>query len=666
MQDKKFFQPFKEIKKVNRDNQFLGDFSAIVTIDKNSEDDKNFIGSAVDKKRLAIFLSFIFLLISALFLRIFYLQIIKGDYYLGIAEGNRIKIEIIKAKRGVIYDKNLKQIVFNRPNFSLVIIPNLFFNEFCQIKKNEDCDEFCHVEKRKYCKDSALNFIIELFQNKEYNENFINNLKLNLSKLNIESKQETILNENIAYQDALNLKNSIQNIDWLDLKIDSMREYLPLVSMSHWIGYTGRISPEELEIFENEDYLLNDYIGKTGVEKYYEKKLKGNDGKKEIEVNALGEEKEIMSITFPENGLNLRLTIDYELQEEIENIIKRQLVKIKKHKAAVVAIDPRNGEILTLVSLPSFLSNDFAYKIETEKYQSLLNDIDKPLFHRAVMGEYPSGSIIKPVIAVAALEEGIITRHTSFLSTGGISIGGWFFPDWQSGGHGSVNVRKAIANSVNTFFYIVGGGYNNFNGLGIEKMKEYEEKFGLNNKTGIDLPYEARGFLPTKDWKKETRGEDWYIGDTYNLAIGQGDLLITPLQAAVFTSIIANGGIYYRPHLLKKILNEDGKIIKEIKPEIVRENFISKKNLHIVAMGMRDCVTYGSCRWLADLPVKAAGKTGTAQHSKDKYPHAWFTCFAPFDNPEIVLAVLIEEGEGGSKIAAPIAKEILKWYFNKN
>ena len=491
-------------------------------------------------------------------------------------------------------------------------------------------------------------------------------MRLNLDKINIESKQEIILAENIAYQDALSLKNSIQNIDWLNLKIDSAREYFPLATMSHWIGYTGRISLEELKDSKNENYLLNDYIGKIGIEKYYEKVLKGKDGRKEIEVNALGDEKEVVSITYPENGLSLHLTIDYELQEEIEDIISRQLTKIDKHKAAVIAINPQNGEILALVSIPSFSSNDFAYKIDAKKYQSLLNNIDKPLFHRAVTGTYPSGSIIKPVIAAAALEDGIITQHTTFLSVGGISIGGWFFPDWQTGGHGSTNVRKAIANSVNTFFYIVGGGYNNFSGLGVEKIKEYGEKFGLNNKTGIDLPYEASGFLPTKEWKKETRGENWYIGDTYHLAIGQGDLLITPLQAAVFTSIIANGGVYYSPHLLKRISNEDGKIIKEINPEIVRENFISKKNLEITAMGMRDCVTYGSCRYLADLSIKAAGKTGTAEHSKGKDSHAWFTCFAPFNNPEIVLAVLIEEGEGGSKTAAPVAKEILKWYFNKD
>lgn len=654
MQNKFFFHPFHSLKKINRGSRFLRDFSTVVPVDKNSGDNKNFIGSAVDKKNLTLFLSLVFLLIFALFLRVFYLQIIKGDYYLNIADGNRIKTKIIKAKRGVIYDRNLKQLAYNRPNFSLIITPNLFFNEFCQIKKNEEC------------KNKVLNFIISTLQDRGYDENFINNLELNLDEFNIESKQEIILAENISYQNALNLKSNIQNTDWLDLRIDSAREYLPLSSMSHWIGYTGRISPKELKAGKNENYLLNDYIGKTGIEKYYEEILKGDDGKKEIEVNALGEEKEIISVTPPENGLNLHLTIDYELQKEVEKIINEQLTKIKKHKASVVAINPQNGEILALASMPNFSSNDFACKIDAEKYQALLDNPNNPLFHRAVMGEYPSGSIIKPVIAAAALEEGIITQQTSFLSVGGISIGGWFFPDWQAGGHGQTNVRKAIANSVNTFFYIIGGGYNNFSGLGVKKIKEYGEKFSLNNKTGIDLPYEASGFLPTKEWKKKARGESWYIGNTYNLAIGQGDLLITPIQAAVFTSIVANRGIFYRPRLLKKILNEDNQIIEEINPEIARENFIDKKNLQIVAAGMRDCVTYGSCRHLADLPVKAAGKTGTAQHSKDKDPHAWFTCFAPFDNPEIVLAVLIEEGEGGSKTAAPIAKKILKWYFDKN
>ena len=328
-------------------------------------------------------------------------------------------------------------------------------------------------------------------------------------------------------------------------------------------------------------------------------------------------------------------------------------------------MDPSNGEVLALVSLPTYNNNVFARGIKASEYELLITQPDKPLFNRAISGEYPSGSTIKPIWAASALEEGIISEYTTFLSVGGISIGQWFFPDWLSGGHGRVNVYRAIAESVNTFFYNIGGGYEDFKGLGVDKMVYYGELFGLGTQTGIDLAGEADGFLPTKTWKEEVKGERWYIGDTYHMAIGQGDLLVTPLQVAAFTGVFANGGSLYRPHFIKQVLSATDQPIKAVEIEPVRKDFINNYNIEVIRNSMRQTISAGSARRLQSVPVPVAGKTGTAQWSTKKDTHAWFTGFAPFEDSELVITILIEEGGGGDVTAVPIAQEYLEWYFKE-
>jgi penicillin-binding protein 2 len=316
-----------------------------------------------------------------------------------------------------------------------------------------------------------------------------------------------------------------------------------------------------------------------------------------------------------------------------------------------------------MVSLPSYDNNQFAVGISTKDYQMLIENPDQPLFNRSVSGEFPSGSTIKPVMAAAALQERVVSENTKFQSSGGLRIGQWFFPDWQAGGHGSTDVRKAIAQSVNTYFYYIGGGYEEFQGLGVERIVRYGKLFGLGEQTGIDLPGEAKGFLPTPDWKKEAKGEPWYIGDTYHLSIGQGDLLVTPLQVAMYTAAFANGGTLFRPHLVKTVLFGDDRIMTSVKEEPIREKFIDEYDMQVVRDGMRQTVLSGSARSMQSVPVPVAGKTGTAQWSSKKDPHAWFTGFAPYDNPAVAITVLIEEGEEGSSVAVPVAREFLTWYF---
>ena len=289
-------------------------------------------------------------------------------------------------------------------------------------------------------------------------------------------------------------------------------------------------------------------------------------------------------------------------------------------------------------------------------------DPNAPLFSRAWAGSFPSGSVIKPIIAAAAFSEGLINRQTTFFSSGGLQINTWFFPDWKAGGHGVTNVVKALAESVNTFFYIIGGGYENFVGLGLEKISEYLKKFGLANTVGIDLPGETAGFIPSREWKEDVKKERWYIGDTYNLSIGQGDLLVTPLQVANYTAIIANGGTSYQPHLVKRMINAETKEKIDIAPRIIEKNVLPDSILSIVREGMRATITSGSAQSLNSLPVAVAGKTGTAQWSSKYSPHAWFTGFAPYDDPQIVLTILIEEGGEGSHVAVPVAREVFGWW----
>ena len=582
------------------------------------------------------------LLMGIIIGRAAWLQAVKGSYYHELAEGNRVRVERLESKRGVVYDRKYRPLVRNSANFLLYLVP-------------------ADLPKENLARQVIV---------KRVSENLVNlkpeailNLLSKIKPSSLESYQPLFIVDNIEYNKAMKLYLESANMPGVVITNKTRREYnLSSLSLSHILGYTGKINDKELAKFGSE-YLPIDYIGKSGLENFWENEMKGANGKKQIEVDALGKEKKIISQEAGEDGHNLVLSIDADLQKKLEEAVLVALRKNNLSKACAMALDPNNGEILAMVSLPSYNNNEFARGLTVEQYQSIANQPDQPLFNRCISGEYPSGSTIKPVIAAAALEENIINENTNFLSTGGLKIGQWFFPDWKAGGHGVINVRQALAESVNTFFYYLGGGYQDFNGLGLERMVKYEKLFGLDAQTGIDLPGEVSGFLPTADWKQKTKGEPWYIGDTYHLAIGQGDTLVTPLQIANYTAVFANGGLLYRPHLIRQVLNSQDKLISEVDNRPIKANIISSKNINIVLEGMRQAVTAGSARSLQSVPVAVAGKTVTAQWSSSKPTHAWFTGFAPYDKPQIVITILIEQGGEGSATAVPIANEVLSWWF---
>ncbi|MFA4831392.1 MAG: penicillin-binding protein 2 [Patescibacteria group bacterium] len=609
----------------------------------------SYIGCSVSKKKLAFVLINFVIFFSIIFFRIFYLQLINGDNYRLLAESNREKIVPIQSERGLIFDRNGAQLTKNIPKFSLALIPQ-------ELPRDR-------LERERIVKKLA-----------QLTNQDIEAIRAALDEFGSYSYESIVIKENLDYDTALSIQIDSADLPGIHIQRGSKRLYLGTasstdqtgeknLSLSHVIGYQGKLNVAELDLLYDQGYLPSDYIGKNGLEKIYESSLRGKYGRRRIEVNALGKEQSVIAEDAPKPGMHLKLTVDVKIQDKLEQIIKASLKLNNKSRAVAVALDPSNGEILALISIPAFNNNDFSGGIAKDIYLSYINNEDRPLFNRALGGTYPSGSTIKPAIAASALQEGIIDKDSTFLSAGGIRIADWFFPDWQAGGHGETNVTKALAWSVNTFFYYIGGGYNDFVGLGVDRINQYLRKFGFASQLGIDLPSEAAGFVSSKEWKEKTKGERWYIGDTYNLSIGQGDILVTPLQIASMTAAIANGGTLYKPHVVQSIIDPLTEQENKIQPEKIRTGFINSGNIEIVRQGMRECVIYGSCRRLSSLPFETAGKTGTAQWSSSKDNHAWYTSFAPYLNPKIVVTILIEEGGEGSGIAVPIAEEFYRWWW---
>jgi len=476
--------PFFEVNPIDLGRKSsLGWVEESCDFSEGSKSDSGFLSLSLSGWKLKWFFGIIFLALFVILTKSFWLQIVSGEQYLSLAENNRIKNEYNKAHRGVIYDKNGKVLVQNLFGFSLFVAPS-------------------ELPKDPVWREQALRRIAEI-TTVGYEE-----IEARLKEASAYYYQPIAIRVGLPYDQAILLK--IEEIPGVRLGMDSWRLYPITESLSHLLGYIGKINPEEYDKL-NQTYLLDDNIGKAGLEKQYEKYLRGVNGVKRIEVDALGREKKIISQTAFVPGDSLMLSLDADLQEKIYAIIKD---KIPKGKASVIVSNPQDGSILAMVDYPSYDDNLFTGGIDNESYQKLLNDENKPLFTRSIFGEYPSGSTIKPVMASAALEEGVITKATTVLSTGGLHIGGWSFPDWKAGGHGVTNVTKAIAQSVNTFFYYIGGGYGDFQGLGLDRIVKYFRIFGLGEKTGIDLPGERNGFVPTEAWKKETSNEPWYIGDT--------------------------------------------------------------------------------------------------------------------------------------------------------
>lgn len=464
----------------------------------------------------------------------------------------------------------------------------------------------------------------------------------NLESTNFES---IILARDIKREQAIAIK--ALGLKSLIVENDYRRDYKD-PAFAHILGYVGLVNSKDL--LANEELVLNDLIGRSGLEAYYDDRLRGANGDITAHRNALGEVEAISRTREPTPGNELKTTIDADLQKYFYERFLQGLVSLGRTSGAGIAINPQNGEVLALVSLPSFDGNNIT---------AYLNDPHRPLFNRAVSGLYSPGSTIKPIHAAAALKEGVIDPQKQIFSAGYIDIPNPYDPthpsrflDWRA--NGWVDLYSALARSSNIYFYAVGGGFGDVRGLKIAKINEYWKLFGFDRKTGIDLPGENSGFLPNPDEKEKRTGSPWLLGDTYNVSIGQGDLQISPLELISAISAISNHGKAFQPHLLK-----------DKQPELLIDVSELEPSLKEVRKGMEDAVAkpYGTAHLLSALPIKVASKTGSAQIALNTKINALFVGYAPTDNPEIAILVLVEDAREGSANTIPIARDVLQWYY---
>ena len=582
-----------------------------------------------------------------LLIKLFMLQVVSGESNKSLAEGNRIRPRVIEAQRGAILDSDGAWLGRNKPNYVLALYP-------------------CDLPKKKTEREAIYDQIGAVINQKPAD------IKDASEKNGLLSLDYVSLIENISHDDSLILKKKLFGVAGVSIINKSDREYALLPGVAHILGYVGKISENDLK--NSSDYFMTDRTGKVGLESTYEKYLKGTHGVEQIEVDSKGNIIQVLAEDGrrePVSGNDLTLYLDRDLQNKTSEALKKGIESAKVASGqeitsgVAIVMDVKTGGILSMVSLPEYDNNIFSGQLSNQKYQDLINDPTYPMFNRSISGTYPPGSISKIILAAAGLANGNINKNTSIVTPPAIQIGEYTFPDWKDHSYESTNVERAIAESNNVFFYSVGGGYDKIKGLGINNINKYWKLFGLGEKTGIDLTGEASGLLPTPEWKEKVKKEPWYIGDTYHASIGQGDLLVTPIQMLRATVAVANGGTLLQPQVVKKISESDGTVVKEFGPRVIRENVVDPSAIKAVQSGMRMAVTEGSARTLLDLPVTSAGKTGTAQFLDNQKTHAWFECFAPYENPKIAVLTMVEGGGGGHEIALPIAKEILQYYFTK-
>jgi penicillin-binding protein 2 len=541
-----------------------------------------------------------------------------------LAENNRLRVFTFGARRGVITDRSGVLLAANKPRFSIVVFP-------ADLPKVDEAYGRLWQDLAR-----AMAGHLDLFEH--------------FAQVARTAPEPFRLPLQPTFDQAALIGKETERFSGIAVVEEQERFYPAGDVFSHVVGYVTKQEGVQ--------------AGQAGIEAVYEKKLKGEDGAETWEEDARGASRGVSLLREAEEGARITLTLDAALEQKSLEALSKMLKSRHLARAALAALDPQTGEILALVSTPTFSANELAAGLEPEAFARLRDDPDQPFFNRSIAGAYAPGSTIKPFLAAAALDKAIIDPQKKILVTGSIEVGGaddsrggYVFRDWRA--HGLVDMIRAIAISSNVYFYTIGGGYGDQKGLGIGAIEEYLKRFGFGVKPLAELPGAAAGRVPSEAWKARVKGEPWYIGDTYHVSIGQGDMLATPLQLAAATAVIANGGTRWQPFIVKRIYDKNGE--RTFLPQKIEDQALPRQTLDIPRQGMRAAVTEGSARLLADLPVPAAGKTGTAETGKGT-SHAWFTAFAPYENPQIVLTLVVEEGGEGSAVAVPIAKEILQWW----
>lgn len=581
---------------------------------------------------IPVFRYFMFIFMIFSFVAVFYifkLSILDHDYFAKLSFQNKTANFPLPPPRGLILDINGDPLVKNIPSFDLLVI----------------------TRETKQAK--------ELFQ--KNSEEIANILNIPVDEFKTLLTEKTKSNAIFFVAESIT-KDQALAIEFLDPKgfyiiSDTVRNYPNGHKFSQVLGYIGKVNKKDLE---DDYYFPTDTIGRLGIEGQYEEILRGEHGN-----IFFTQEKSGAVNKDAEPGKNLVLNIDKDIQEHLHDDIWRILLESNLSKAVGIVQNPKNGAVLGMVSFPGFDNNIFISGVSDLDFKRLFESRSKPLFNRAIGGLFNPGSTIKPFMGLAALEEKLVTPRDTVKDCVSISVGNFVFRNWREE-YGNFDLRKAIANSCNVYFFSIGGGYGNIRGLGISRIADYLKKAGADKKTGIDIAGEASGFIPTPEWKEDKTGESWYLGDTYNVSIGQGDLILTPIWLNTYISAIANGGTLYRPQIASRVVDKDMKTVSVFKEEEIGKLPFSPMNILEMRKAMEETVKTGTAKLLSDLPVQVAAKTGTAEVIKGQTINALFVAFAPSDNPELALTILFEGSSSNQGYAIRAADSFLTWYFNKD
>lgn len=575
---------------------------------------------------------FFFLLLT----RLWYLQVVDSERLVELSEINRLRFVPVAASRGAILDRSGRVLVGNTPSFSVAVVP--------QEVRDKD----------------VLLAALAGYLGQDLEE-----LRLRWEKGKGRAKYYPIVIASGISRDQLEfLQENHLRLPGIDIEMKPVRQYPNGTLAAHLLGYLGEISEHELDQEQFGEYNSGDYVGKSGLERSWERFLHGVDGGRQIEVDARGRYLRTLNETRPTVGNSMVLTIDIDLQKAAENAFVDRA-------GAAVLMDVNTGEILAFASNPGFDPALFTGRLDPEIWKSYLEDKRHPLENKALKGQYPPGSTFKIITALAGLEHGLIDEKTTVVCRGYYEMGKDKFNCWEKKGHGAVDLKRALRESCDVYFYQLGER------LGVDRIAEMSRRFGLGEVTGIGLENEKAGLIPTSAWKEKKYGKKWYRGETIPVSIGQGYTLLTPIQLAAMTAAVATDGVMYRPHLVKRVVDPDGRVLKEFTPEQVKRLDIKPASYRLVKEGLLAVVNEprgtGAAARLYEVMV--AGKTGTSQVVKlrdgkrsvayQHRDHALFVAFAPFDKPEVAVSVVIEHGEHGGAAAAPVAGAILRAYFEK-
>ena len=593
------------------------------------------------KKKIRIFAILVVVSFLCLWMRIWYLQILKWQYLTGLSENNRVRMVTLPASRGMIKDRNGETLVSIRPAFNLYLTP-------------EDARNL----------DSSLDKLAQRIS--------LDREKLKKKISQTKSFKEVLIKGDIPREEVAFVEENNMSLPGIRIRAEPLRNYVFNNLASHTLGYLGEISKASLERLKDPAYRQGDFVGKNGLENIYESLLRGKKGYKEVEVDVSGRELKTLRKLPPESGNNLILTLDVKIQEELEKLMTETAEQ--NMNGSVVVMKVQTGEIIAITSKPSFDPNKFAAGISPKNWRDLVTDEWHPLQNRSIHGQYPPGSTYKIVTAIAGLGEGVIKPDTSIFCPGHFKLGRGRYRCWKKSGHGFMNLHDALVQSCDVYFYTIG------HRLGIDTIAKYAKRFGLGRSTRLGLSQEKKGLVPTTQWKLLNKKEPWQLGETISASIGQGFNLVTPIQQVIMMAAVANRGILLKPYLVKRIEGPEGQLRQEFFPEIIGQIGVDPDHLEQVRMALRDVVNgaRGTGKKSRLKNIIVSGKTGTAQVVRMKSneelekgeaipvkyrDHAWFVAFAPYEKPVLAVAIIVEHGGHGGAIAGPIAGKIFKKYF---